>query len=472
MRTAFVRSLDVEYLGLNGLFTSLTNILSAAELGIGTAIAFRLYATLAKGEKAAVSGYYNLLKRINFGLAGGIVVLGLLSLPIIGWFIGNVPQVQESVSLLFLLYLAATIVTYVFAHYSALLIADQSEYLVAASLAVVTVVVSVAQGYVLLSGRGFVAYLALQPVIPLAQGLVMWALVRRRLPFVREESKTLGPEARRDLWRDVRAVAIFRVAGVVIAGAPLLLMAGLFGVVTLGVFSNYHMLVHALQNVIRKGFAALTPSLGALNAKARVERKSEAYRGVSFAAVLILGAAAAGLFDSLNGFVVAWIGAEYLLDARAVLGLCLVFFLQGVTRISNVFRDAFGLFQQGQLRPLFLAILVVVLAWLGGTFLEIHGFLGGWALAYCLVPLWFDPWVVHRHALNLPVGPFFLRMLGWTATVIGAYAVVRPLDLGGFWGVIGPVAEGAVTMAAIVVMGVAAWWKSAECRWLVRRVWK
>ena len=42
-RTVFLIVLSKEYLGLEGLFTNILAILQLAELGIGTAIVFRMY---------------------------------------------------------------------------------------------------------------------------------------------------------------------------------------------------------------------------------------------------------------------------------------------------------------------------------------------------------------------------------------------------------------------------------------------
>ena len=43
MRTVFVHTLGDDYLGLNGLFTSILSMLSLTELGLGTAVSFALY---------------------------------------------------------------------------------------------------------------------------------------------------------------------------------------------------------------------------------------------------------------------------------------------------------------------------------------------------------------------------------------------------------------------------------------------
>ena len=43
VRTIFISTLNVQYLGINGLFTNILTLISFAELGIGTAITFNMY---------------------------------------------------------------------------------------------------------------------------------------------------------------------------------------------------------------------------------------------------------------------------------------------------------------------------------------------------------------------------------------------------------------------------------------------
>lgn len=49
-RVVFTRMLSEGYVGINGLFTDILNILSLSELGVGTAITYALYALIAKGD--------------------------------------------------------------------------------------------------------------------------------------------------------------------------------------------------------------------------------------------------------------------------------------------------------------------------------------------------------------------------------------------------------------------------------------
>ena len=47
-RTVFVRMLSAEYLGVDGLFSNILNMLSLAELGLGSAVAYSLYRPVAQ----------------------------------------------------------------------------------------------------------------------------------------------------------------------------------------------------------------------------------------------------------------------------------------------------------------------------------------------------------------------------------------------------------------------------------------
>ena len=53
-RTIIINSLGAEYLGLNNLFTSILNVLSLAELGVGTALVYAMYKPIAEENKEQI----------------------------------------------------------------------------------------------------------------------------------------------------------------------------------------------------------------------------------------------------------------------------------------------------------------------------------------------------------------------------------------------------------------------------------
>ena len=49
-RVVFTHTLSEEYVGINGLFTDVLNVLALSELGVGTAITYALYRPISEGD--------------------------------------------------------------------------------------------------------------------------------------------------------------------------------------------------------------------------------------------------------------------------------------------------------------------------------------------------------------------------------------------------------------------------------------
>ena len=60
-RTIFIHVLSEDYLGVNGLYASILNVLSLTELGLSDIVVYSLYKPLAEGDEkqlTALMGYY------------------------------------------------------------------------------------------------------------------------------------------------------------------------------------------------------------------------------------------------------------------------------------------------------------------------------------------------------------------------------------------------------------------------------
>lgn len=83
VKTVIIRTIGINYLGLNNLFASIIAILNITELGFSEAVVFSLYKPLAEDDTAtvcALMSYYRRIYRIigSIVLAAGIIVLPFL----------------------------------------------------------------------------------------------------------------------------------------------------------------------------------------------------------------------------------------------------------------------------------------------------------------------------------------------------------------------------------------------------------
>ena len=86
-RTIFLFILSEVYLGINGLFTNILQIFSLTELGVTTAIVYRFYDPIGRGDKQYVGMLMNFFKRVYLTIAGVILGLGVAIMPFMKFLI-------------------------------------------------------------------------------------------------------------------------------------------------------------------------------------------------------------------------------------------------------------------------------------------------------------------------------------------------------------------------------------------------
>ena len=115
VRWVFVRQLGQEYLGVNSVMESVLMILSMAELGIGTSVAFALYKPIADGDEkriASLMAFYKLVYRI---LGVGTALVGPLLIPFLGFFTREAVEVAH-INGIYLLFVLNTVLSYFFSY--------------------------------------------------------------------------------------------------------------------------------------------------------------------------------------------------------------------------------------------------------------------------------------------------------------------------------------------------------------------
>lgn len=80
-RTVFIYYLGSEYLGVNGLYGNILNVLSLAELGIDNVMLFSLYKPIDENDKTKIATLLDYYKRIYRKIAMAVLSLGLLLVP-------------------------------------------------------------------------------------------------------------------------------------------------------------------------------------------------------------------------------------------------------------------------------------------------------------------------------------------------------------------------------------------------------
>lgn len=126
-RTALIKTLGTEVLGLNGLFTEVISMLSLAELGVGVAIIYSLYKPISENDEKKISQLMGLYRTAYNAICFATLFLGLIILPFIDKLITDIDFPLSYIRLVFFLFVIKTATTYLFSYKTALLNADQNS---------------------------------------------------------------------------------------------------------------------------------------------------------------------------------------------------------------------------------------------------------------------------------------------------------------------------------------------------------
>ena len=126
MRTAMIYFMGVQYLGLNSLFTSILQVLNLTELGVGIAMVYSMYKPIADDDTKTICALMRLY-RLYYRIIGLVIaVIGGILTPFIPYLVKSDLPSGLNIYVLYLLNLAATILSYwLFAYKNALFQAHQ-----------------------------------------------------------------------------------------------------------------------------------------------------------------------------------------------------------------------------------------------------------------------------------------------------------------------------------------------------------
>ena len=82
-RTVLIYYLGIDFVGLNSLFGSVLSVLSLAELGIGSALVYFMYQSIANDNTQEINALLKIYKKCYFFIGLSVLVVGVIILPII-----------------------------------------------------------------------------------------------------------------------------------------------------------------------------------------------------------------------------------------------------------------------------------------------------------------------------------------------------------------------------------------------------
>lgn len=463
LRTIFIYTLGMQYLGLNSLFASILTVLNMAELGVGSAMVFSMYRPIAEGDEERICALMNLYKLYYRVIGGIILVLGMVLLPFIPKLIsGSVPE-DMNIYVLYLMNLAATVLTYwLFAYKNSLLSAYQRNDIASKISLAVSTVQYIIQAVLLIAFHNYYAYLAVTILTSIATNIVTALIVDKKYPDLKAKGKIPKSEIRIINHR-VADLFTSKLGFVVVDSADTLVISAFLGLEVLAVYNNYYYIMTSLFGFIGIIFTSCTAGIGN---SIIVETEEKNYNDLKKFLMIIFwiaGTCASCLLCTFQPFMKIWVGEEHMFGMSLVICMCVYFFVHEINRLLNTYKDAAGMWHEDRFRPLITALCNLGLNLVLVQYIGMFGILLSTIVSMLFVGM---PWLIYnlftvmfkRRAAEF-VGILLLYTLLGCVSAVVSYMICRNINIGGLSEFI---IKGVIAFTATNIVYIAVLYKTKE----------
>ncbi len=417
-RTYFVKLLGTTYLGVNGLFANILSLLSLAELGIGPAIVFSMYKPIKDNDEEHIAKLMNFYKNAYRIIAVVVTICGVALLPFLPYLIKDTSGI-ENLRLIFILILSNTSVSYLLAYKGSMLNADQKSYIVVIFRNVFAVVQNIAQILILLWTGNFLLYLIVQIITTFLANLLQAIYVDKKYPFlVKYKNLKIDKVEQKGIMKNVKGMMLHKMGSFVLNGTDNLVISKFVGVIAVGIYDNYLMIIKIIKTYVSQLTGATSASVGNLIASETKENAYRVFKSIFFIYAWIYAFCFICFWVIFQPFVTWWLGSEFLLDEWTLFIVLLNFFLNGLQECINTFTNATGLFWETRKKPIFECIINIGVSLILAYFIGLPGvFLG--TLASFLATFWINPKVMFKQYFQRSTWGYFLRFALYTGLAVG-----------------------------------------------------
>ncbi|MBE5861849.1 MAG: hypothetical protein E7295_03245 [Lachnospiraceae bacterium] len=346
IRTIIIYTLGELYQGLNGLFTSVLQMLSLADLGFSTVVIYILYKPIADNDSDQICAIIAFLRKIYKIVGIVVIIIGLAIMPFLSKIIhGDCPG-DINIYVLYLLYLANSTVSYFFfAYKSALLNALQQESIVSNIYSAVSVCVKLIQIVILLVFRNYYLFVTITILGSIINNIAVQIVSNRLYPNYQPRG-IISTDLKEVFVKQIKGIMINRIADTARNSFDNIILSALLGLSVVAAYDNYYYIFSAIYGVSLVVSHAMQASVGNSLVTETVEKNYSDLRKFTFIYTWFTGLCTICLVCLYQPFMSIWMKEKpsLILPNGVMVLFAIYFFAITMNNIRNLYANGNGLF--------------------------------------------------------------------------------------------------------------------------------
>lgn len=420
-RRTFVHFLSVDYLGVNGLYGNILSVLSLAELGLGSVVQFYLYKPVAEKNEKKICALMAYFKKLYMVIAGTIFLLGLLFIPVLR-FVVNSDLPQGELIIYYIIFLLNSVVSYLSAHKVALLAAYQDNRLHKLLLFITQLMLQLTYIAILVFWHNYMIYVSVMLVFTVTNQVLLSVICNKRYPYLLNKEKSLNIN-RHAILENVKSTFIYKIGATVVNNTDNILISIIISTAAVGLYSNYFMVVNAIQGFLTIITTSLISGIGNLSADGDKKRMLQVFYSMLLFYHFVAAFGAIAFYFLFEDLITIWLGSSFVLDRFTVFAIAFGFYLTNAISPIWMFRESNGLFSEVKYLLLVTAGCNIIFSIILGKWLGLGGILLATSLARLFTQVWYEPRILFSKLFSSPEKGYWIKQIKYvvlTALCIGA----------------------------------------------------
>ena len=406
-RRVFVNNLDIEYLGINGLLTNVLSMLSLVEGGIGTSIIYNMYKPLAEDDRPAIIALVQLYKKLYMVVAALVFVISLIIYPFLAKIMKDSGNASY-ITIIYFIFVAKNIVSYLNAHKWSLINSDQKGYILYKYNLRFNIGTYIIKILVLQFTKNYVLYIIIEFIISLIQTVWNGSIVNKHYPYIKTHKKyVVEKKIKSNLFTNVKAIMFHNIGGYIVTGTDNILISALVNVKSVGLYSNYTMVMNQLSGILSQVLGGIGASVGNLIATEDKDKSYSIFKVTHLINFWIYSFSVIFLYNLLEPFIDWWLGKGLLLDRMTFIVVLLNYYLMGLRSSVLTFKSKAGIFDEDKYFPLVEAAINLGASLILVKYFGLAGIFMGTTVSTLAIPMWTQPKLVFNKVFNLPLIEYY-----------------------------------------------------------------
>lgn len=426
IRTIIIEQLGMAYSGLGGLFTSILQVLSLAELGFATAMVFSMYRPIAEDNTELVCALLKLYKIVYRVIGCVVLAIGLLLMPFFPWIInGTVPD-DINIYTLFLLYLFnATSSYFFFAYKSSLLTATARSDISVLVTMICCLVQYTVQIAVLTLFHNYYLYFIFAPLFGILSNFIKAKIVDKMYPQFVCRGK-VDKETLSSIKKNIGGLMFHRIGSVMVNATDTIVISILFqesSFAEITIFGNYHFISSAVSGFLVVIYNAISATVGNAIVTKTKEENYRDFMKFTFMNLTLVGWCFVCLFCLYQPFMHLWMKGEMYHSMLTVACFCIHFYIYRARGITTQYKSAVGIFWQDKWCPVVATVSNLLLDVVLGILWGVPGILMATVFSMFLIETPWELTMLYKHYFKRSPWEYIVKWIVYAAVTVAITAI-------------------------------------------------